>query len=303
MALIACPECNKQISNSATSCPHCGFPLQSDVNQTISTSNASNSQTCPQKTDSHRRKKKSRTILSIILAAVMCISACAVLIVAYERDKANQEAIQASIDQQLAEESRLEQERLEAERLEQERLEQEKAEAERLEQERLEQERLAKEKARLEYIDALKNFSLYAAFGCVQAADTSRSIVLVWYDSIYHVYSEETAAYTQTNGKFNEDFNVSLQKLLKSEGIIENHRIISENKAAVDNYYKQLLNPTKEFEECYDLAKKLYQSYYELTMLALMPSGSLNSYSETRTKLIEETAKFRNELELLIPQS
>lgn len=27
MTLIACPECQRQISSSATSCPHCGYPL------------------------------------------------------------------------------------------------------------------------------------------------------------------------------------------------------------------------------------------------------------------------------------
>ncbi|MDE6148644.1 MAG: ribosomal protein L7/L12 [Ruminococcus sp.] len=28
MSLINCPECNKQISNKAKSCPHCGFPVE-----------------------------------------------------------------------------------------------------------------------------------------------------------------------------------------------------------------------------------------------------------------------------------
>ena len=27
MALINCPECNKEISNKAHSCPNCGFPI------------------------------------------------------------------------------------------------------------------------------------------------------------------------------------------------------------------------------------------------------------------------------------
>ncbi|WP_159453507.1 double zinc ribbon domain-containing protein [Geoanaerobacter pelophilus] len=27
MALINCPECSREISNKAVSCPHCGFPL------------------------------------------------------------------------------------------------------------------------------------------------------------------------------------------------------------------------------------------------------------------------------------
>ena len=30
MALINCPECNVQISDSASACPHCGAPLNSE---------------------------------------------------------------------------------------------------------------------------------------------------------------------------------------------------------------------------------------------------------------------------------
>ena len=30
MALIKCPECGKEISNSAKSCPHCGYPLDKE---------------------------------------------------------------------------------------------------------------------------------------------------------------------------------------------------------------------------------------------------------------------------------
>lgn len=28
MALIACPECQKQVSDAAPACPHCGYPVQ-----------------------------------------------------------------------------------------------------------------------------------------------------------------------------------------------------------------------------------------------------------------------------------
>ena len=27
MALIVCPECGKQVSDQAESCPHCGYPI------------------------------------------------------------------------------------------------------------------------------------------------------------------------------------------------------------------------------------------------------------------------------------
>lgn len=32
MALIICPECNKQVSDKAQSCIHCGYPLQKQIN-------------------------------------------------------------------------------------------------------------------------------------------------------------------------------------------------------------------------------------------------------------------------------
>lgn len=31
MSLINCPECNKEISDSARKCPHCGYPLKEEV--------------------------------------------------------------------------------------------------------------------------------------------------------------------------------------------------------------------------------------------------------------------------------
>lgn len=35
MALVKCPECGKEISNSANKCPHCGYTIKS-IGKTIS---------------------------------------------------------------------------------------------------------------------------------------------------------------------------------------------------------------------------------------------------------------------------
>ena len=35
MALVNCPECNKEVSDSALSCPHCGFQLREEEVQTV----------------------------------------------------------------------------------------------------------------------------------------------------------------------------------------------------------------------------------------------------------------------------
>ena len=34
MALIRCPECNREISDKATACPGCGYPLNSPSQET-----------------------------------------------------------------------------------------------------------------------------------------------------------------------------------------------------------------------------------------------------------------------------
>lgn len=38
MSLINCPECNKEISDKAVSCPNCGFPIQEQVSKLKSSS-------------------------------------------------------------------------------------------------------------------------------------------------------------------------------------------------------------------------------------------------------------------------
>ena len=35
MALIPCPECDKQVSDRARSCPHCGFPVAEEIGRAL----------------------------------------------------------------------------------------------------------------------------------------------------------------------------------------------------------------------------------------------------------------------------
>ena len=42
MALIACPECKREVSDVATVCPNCGYPIEKMLNpeaEAVSTSN------------------------------------------------------------------------------------------------------------------------------------------------------------------------------------------------------------------------------------------------------------------------
>ena len=35
MSLIDCPECDGTVSNFASACPHCGFPVAAEIRQTV----------------------------------------------------------------------------------------------------------------------------------------------------------------------------------------------------------------------------------------------------------------------------
>ena len=65
---------------------------------------------------------------------------------------------------------------------------------------------------------------------------------------------------------------------------------IEENQDTVAALMKQLKNPPEEHEEAYDAIKEYYDAYIELTNLAVNPTGSLqtfsNSFNEADTNVL-----------------
>jgi len=60
MALINCPECKKEVSDSAKTCPHCGYKLiEDDVKKTDS--------------QSKKNKKKNGCLTLLIIGAVLIV--------------------------------------------------------------------------------------------------------------------------------------------------------------------------------------------------------------------------------------
>lgn len=76
MALIICPECNKEVSDRAKACPHCGFPLNEiqadpilEISEAVSAAvqNVVEPQTAP-------KKKHTGIIIGIISAVTLSIA-------------------------------------------------------------------------------------------------------------------------------------------------------------------------------------------------------------------------------------
>ena len=255
MALITCPECNQQISDQATSCPHCGYPLpvaelltSDETILTTSQEDHASSETAP--------KQRRKRILPIVIACSLVL-ACIGGVAGFAIIKNQQE----------------------------------KAEQER-----------AKAEARSEYIENLEELLYTTVLGAADAEEVCNMTKSVWYDTIYEEYDALTAPYTVTNGKFNDDFNVSLKKLYASDNITSLINDIKENQKSVDELYKSLLNPDDEFDACFEEVEALYNSYYDLTKLAVSPSGSLRSYSENFSDYDDEYIAHYDKLKLLIPE-
>ncbi len=63
-------------------------------------------------------------------------------------------------------------------------------------------------------------------------------------------------------------------------------------------WMKMLQNPPQEFLNAYEDAKNLYNSYMRLTDLALSPSGSLNTYTNSYSEIDAEFIGYYNIMEL-----
>ena len=108
-----------------------------------------------------------------------------------------------------------------------------------------------------------------------------RPTLTVWRNTIFEKSSSTTDKYTKNEkGKFNKDFNTSLMLLMYDESFTRKIDGIKSNREIVQGLMKDLQNPPKKYKDAYDALNNFYDSYMELTNLAVGPSGSLESYTD-----------------------
>lgn len=95
MALITCPECGKQVSDSAEACPHCGYPIKKKLSEAVP-DNSNQTESDP-KTPKQKNTKK----IIIIAAALIAVVAVVIIVVSMntlnETEKQNVSKVEASI--------------------------------------------------------------------------------------------------------------------------------------------------------------------------------------------------------------
>ncbi len=112
--------------------------------------------------------------------------------------------------------------------------------------------------ARASYASKYEAVAYSMLEGAVTAEECGNLIKSVWYNTIFEEEDEETDKFTQTKGKFNEDFNTSIAALFADDDFSKKVAAVESNKAAVDSMMKDLRNPPDEWKEAYDELKEYY---------------------------------------------
>lgn len=273
MALIKCSCCEKDISDKAASCPHCGHPVELQKGGEVKSifcgecgvevpqgmeaclncgCPVENDVETPQKVEvtgvSLPKRKKNKKLFVIIAIVVVVLLGAGLIVGNIIHQK------------KLAEEARMKE----------------------------------------EYLEKLELASYTMLVGAAEAEDAGNLIKSVWFNSIYEESDPTTDKYTRPNGYFYDDFNDALSLLFFDDDFIVQLDTIEANQEEVAKLMKDLKNPPEEYEDAYDALKKYYEAYTNLTNLAINPSGSLTTFSENFNTADTEVLNCYNTMQLYI---
>lgn len=140
--------------------------------------------------------------------------------------------------------------------------------------------------------------------GASTAEDAGGLIHDVWYNTIYEKSDSRTDKYTKEDypfhTSFNDDFNTSLATLMKDDEFSSKLDSIKSNQKLVNSIMKDLVNPPDKYKEAYEKLQTLYNSYLELTNLAINPTGNLTSYTSNFNNADTSTLNAYNAMKIYL---
>lgn len=128
------------------------------------------------------------------------------------------------------------------------------------------------------------NLSLSATlikFGGEDAITMISTTREVWHNAIYKENDPLTDKYCCPISQYwFIDFNEALAKLYSSSEYITNIAKIQKERELLSTLMNELKEPPEKHKEAYETLKELYTEYMVISNLAIEPTGSLNSYTE-----------------------
>lgn len=263
MALIVCPECNKQISDQAEACPHCGYPLSKGIVTRYT------------KPDPAELKKKRDKIITVVCVFVIILG-LAVMATCLLILKRNNDAAKAAHQESVRQES-----------IRQESIEQSKAEE------------AARIEAYNQYVLMANTFMSEISSGEDETYSLCRLEKKVWYNAIWKISDSETDKYTKSNGVFVEDFNDALAAFDEDHSFEIGYLLA--NRAQVETLHKKLMSAPSDLEKLSGKIDDLYVTYRKYTALIVEGGESYNSFSEKFETYTKQFGELYEEVNALIP--
>lgn len=157
------------------------------------------------------------------------------------------------------------------------------------------------------YIDKLNLVQFSMLSGGSDAEGLCNLAARVWYNTIYKEYDSTTDKFTRKSYSAGyttwvSDFNEALANLYDASTTKSTIVDIESNQILVKDMMKELQNPPEGLEKCYETVTELYTAYKGLTDLAISPTGSLTSFSESRNTKISNFMDLVDKLSNQIPE-
>ena len=265
MALILCPECQKEISDQAVACPYCGFPTANPNLQSKEIDGADvKDKNSKRESFEAAAKKKHGTLIAIITIVVLAIAGILIM-----------NSINAAKDKREAEEAA--------------------AAALVAAQEAREQ--------YVGNLLAIQAQMLLTAIDAESAGELIHDVWYnTIYEKKDTATDKYTRYNLYGSYVFNSDFNTSLRNLFNDTAFIEKINSIKEGSKKVAELYGKLQNPPDDLVAAFSALDDLYDAFQTLTACATNPSGNLNSYTSSFNQANADFLKYYEKLEAVMPE-
>ena len=135
----------------------------------------------------------------------------------------------------------------------------------------------------------------------VDTFNESKTLLLsVWSNAITGEYDEKTDKFVYADGYLSDDFNDALKRLYEDEEFLEKLKALNDANIRVKILKKDLKNPPSEYEEYNELLLQYVNNDIKLNSIIINPNGSLKHISEKLNNLLEEQADLSIEMDTYI---
>lgn len=151
------------------------------------------------------------------------------------------------------------------------------------------------------YVDNLEILKNQMLNDCAEAETICNLVVKVWSNAIYQKSDPKTDKYTKKGNKFVDDFNIALDTLYADPDIRAKISTLKSNQEKIRLIIKDMYNPPKDLEQCYNTLSEYYITYKAFVDLAINPTGSLNDFSDEFDKKDNAAMDIYEKLNIQIP--